>query len=79
VGFDELGGTDDFSTEMMEWRIAQAEVIDYQGDLMRPPDQPGSSSGGGKKTTSSIMGYNRPKKNIRGKDSDGNSSDDNDW
>jgi hypothetical protein len=78
VGFDDLGGTDDFSTEMLEWRIAQAEVIDYQGDLTRPPDQ-SSSSGSNKKSTASIMGYNRPKKNIRGKESDGDSSDDNDW
>lgn len=29
VGFDDLGGRDDFSTEMMEWRIAQSGAIDY--------------------------------------------------
>jgi len=39
VGFTDLGNTDDFSTEMLEWRIAQADVIKYNGDLMVPPDQ----------------------------------------
>lgn len=29
VGFDDLGGRDDFSTEMLEWRIAQSGAIDY--------------------------------------------------
>ena len=29
VGFDDLGGRDDFSTEMMEWRIAQSGAIEY--------------------------------------------------
>ncbi|XP_035232678.1 thioredoxin domain-containing protein 9-like [Stegodyphus dumicola] len=37
VGFDDLGGVDDFSTEILEWRIAQAEVINYSGDLTSPP------------------------------------------
>ncbi|KFM57899.1 Thioredoxin domain-containing protein 9, partial [Stegodyphus mimosarum] len=37
VGFDDLGGVDDFSTEMLEWRIAQAEVINYSGDVTSPP------------------------------------------
>ena len=40
VGFDELGGHDEFSTEMMEWRLARAEVINYSGDLSTPPDKP---------------------------------------
>lgn len=39
VGFDDLGGTDEFTTEMMEWRIARAGVINYAGDLSAPPDQ----------------------------------------
>ncbi|XP_067616595.1 thioredoxin domain-containing protein 9 [Eurosta solidaginis] len=38
VGFTDLGNCDDFSTEMLEWRIAQSGVIDYKGDLMTPPD-----------------------------------------
>uniref|UniRef100_A0A6M2CQI1 Thioredoxin domain-containing protein 9 n=1 Tax=Rhipicephalus microplus TaxID=6941 RepID=A0A6M2CQI1_RHIMP len=39
VGFDDLGGVDDFSTEMLEWRIARAHVIRYSGDLSVPPTE----------------------------------------
>ena len=67
VGFDDLGGKDDFSTEMMEWRIAKADVINYNGDLLTPPDSVDQ-----KKT--SIL--RNPKKTIR--DGDDDSSDD-DW
>lgn len=38
IGFTELGNCDDFSTEMLEWRLAQSQVIDYKGDLLNPPD-----------------------------------------
>ncbi|XP_075228299.1 thioredoxin domain-containing protein 9 [Lycorma delicatula] len=38
VGFTDLGNCDDFSTDMLEWRIAQSGVIDYHGDLLTPPD-----------------------------------------
>lgn len=59
VGFSDLGNCDDFSTEMMEWRIAQSGVIEYNGDLMIPPDMKKKSF------------INRPKKTIRsGYDSD---------
>lgn len=37
VGFTDLGNTDDFDTEMLEWRIARSGVIDYNGDLINPP------------------------------------------
>lgn len=37
VGFTQLGNRDDFSTEMLEWRIAHSEVIEYEGDLSVPP------------------------------------------
>ncbi|KAJ2942231.1 hypothetical protein O0L34_g15778 [Tuta absoluta] len=37
VGFTELGNRDDFSTEMLEWRIARSDVIEYSGDLSAPP------------------------------------------
>jgi hypothetical protein len=37
VGFVDLGNTDDFNTEMLEWRIARADVIEYNGDLVNPP------------------------------------------
>lgn len=39
VGFTDLGNTDEFSTEMLEWRIAHADVIEYSGDLLVPPGQ----------------------------------------
>jgi hypothetical protein len=39
VGFGDLGNKDDFSTEMMEWRLAQSDIIDYNGDKETPPDQ----------------------------------------
>ena len=32
VGFDDLGGVDDFPTEMLEWRLGVAEIIDYKGE-----------------------------------------------
>ncbi|KAL5284171.1 TXNDC9 family protein [Megaselia abdita] len=57
VGFTDLGNCDDFSTEMMEWRIARSEVIDYKGDLMTPPDV--------KKSKPFI---NRVQKTIRGRE-----------
>jgi len=38
-GFEEFGGTDDFSTEMLEWRLGTAGIITYKGDLKTPPDQ----------------------------------------
>lgn len=44
VGFGDLGGHDEFSTEMMEWRIARAGVINYSGDLSQPPDMAPKSS-----------------------------------
>ncbi|CAH0564663.1 unnamed protein product [Brassicogethes aeneus] len=39
VGFSQLGNRDDFSTEVLEWRIAHNQVINYDGDLTTPPDQ----------------------------------------
>merc|ERR1711990_988077 len=32
VGFDQLGGHDHFSTEMLEWRLGVSKVINYKGD-----------------------------------------------
>lgn len=37
VGFTQLGNRDDFSTDMLEWRVAHSEVIEYEGDLSVPP------------------------------------------
>ncbi|KAF2878740.1 hypothetical protein ILUMI_27434 [Ignelater luminosus] len=39
VGFTQLGNRDDFSTELLEWRLAQNKIIEYDGDLSVPPDQ----------------------------------------
>lgn len=68
VGLDDLGGREDFPTEMLEWRIAQANVINYSGDLMSPPVA-------GKAGKGSVLG--KPsKKTIRGKTEDDDDSDD---
>ncbi|KAK9887883.1 hypothetical protein WA026_000187 [Henosepilachna vigintioctopunctata] len=37
VGFTQLGNRDDFTTETLEWRIAQQDIIKYDGDLSTPP------------------------------------------
>lgn len=63
VGFTDLGNCDDFSTELMEWRIARSGAIDYNGDLLTPPDQK-------KRQT-----YVNKNKTIRGKAYDSDSDD----
>ncbi|XP_045622410.1 thioredoxin domain-containing protein 9 [Procambarus clarkii] len=68
VGFTDLGNTDEFSTEVLEWRIGRTDVIEYNGDLMCPP----VSSGPGMKMNV------QKKKTIRGGrrgDSDDSDSD----
>uniref|UniRef100_A0A0V0G5G9 Thioredoxin domain-containing protein 9 n=1 Tax=Triatoma dimidiata TaxID=72491 RepID=A0A0V0G5G9_TRIDM len=37
IGLTKFGNVLDFPTELMEWRIAQFEVIRYEGDLNIPP------------------------------------------
>lgn len=69
VGFDDMGGSDDFPTEMLEWRIARADVITYSGDLMTPP-------GGSGPSRKPVLDHG-PKKTIRGRADD--NSDDEDW
>ena len=32
-GFDELGGTDEFSTQMLAWLLSQHNVLTYDGDM----------------------------------------------
>ncbi|XP_022195901.1 thioredoxin domain-containing protein 9 [Nilaparvata lugens] len=65
VGFTELGNCDDFTTEMLEWRIAQSGAIEYNGDLLNPPDA--------KKVEKKNL---LQKKTIRGRnDSDSDDSD----
>jgi len=68
VGFQDLGNTDDFSTEMLEWRIARANVLTYNGDLSVPPAQ------------SSKKHINKKSKPIiRGMKANGSDDEDNDW
>ncbi len=68
VGFADLGNTDDFDTEMLEWRIARADVIDYQGDLLNPPAN--SKKSHVKQKHKSI---------IRGAKNDESDDENNDW
>lgn len=71
VGFDELGGVDDFSTDMMEWRIAKAGVINYDGDLNSPPES--VAEGDEKPKHRSFITH--VKKNIRGVTGDSDSDE----
>lgn len=66
IGFDDLGGVDDFSTEMLEWRIARAHVIRYSGDLSVPPTE-------GAKERRPMLNFER--KTIRGKAGDDSDDD----
>ncbi|KAI3525456.1 hypothetical protein L1887_04259 [Cichorium endivia] len=40
VGFDELGGSDDFSTEELEERLARNQVIFFEGESSMRPSKP---------------------------------------
>jgi len=71
VGLDDVGGREDFPTEMLEWRIARAGVIEYSGDLLVPP---GDHVTGGAK--SFLAGSGRNKKTIRGTTDDSSGDDD---
>jgi len=64
VGFSDLGNNDEFPTELLEWRIAQAGVIEYSGDLLTPPD----AAARRKQVT-------QKKKGIRGRQDDDSDSD----
>lgn len=72
VGFTDLGNTDDFSTEMLEWRLGHAEVINYKGDLNTPPDQAEA-----KKKTNFVG--KKMKMGRKGKAGVDDSSDEDDW
>lgn len=75
VGFDDLGGSDEFPTEMLEWRLGTTQVINYSGDLANPPCDGKVQSKKGA-AASKIFG-NPSKKTIR--DDGDDSDDDNDW
>ncbi|XP_066476874.1 thioredoxin domain-containing protein 9 [Tiliqua scincoides] len=68
VGFTDLGNTDDFPTEALEWRLGCADIINYSGNLMDPPFQ------NQKKFGTSFTKLD--KKTIRGKNYDSDSDDD---
>lgn len=68
VGFDDMGGKDDFPTEMLEWRIARADIIEYSGDIMTPP------TGKEEVKKSAILAAKKTKKIIR--DAHGDEDDD---
>jgi len=66
IGFTDLGNHDEFSTEILEWRLGKGGVIDYKGDLTSPPDD------NEKKKTINLFG--KKPKTIR----NGNNDDDDD-
>ena len=73
IGFDDLGGGDDFPTVMLEWRLGRADIINYQGDLLEPPLSGKVAPKGNK-----IFGKNKKSKTIRD-DGDTDTDDDGDW
>ena len=71
VGFDDMGGNDDFPTEMMEWRLGAADVINYSGDITAPPIT-------GQVSKKASLLAHKEKKIIKSNAAD-DSSDDDDW
>uniref|UniRef100_A0A9J7ZG82 Thioredoxin domain-containing protein 9 n=2 Tax=Cyprinus carpio TaxID=7962 RepID=A0A9J7ZG82_CYPCA len=69
VGFTDLGNTDEFPTEMLEWRLGCSDIINYSGNLLEPPTVRQKS---GSKFTKV------EKKTIRGKGYDSDSDSDED-
>ncbi|MGH0180647.1 UNVERIFIED_CONTAM: hypothetical protein FKN15_004695 [Acipenser sinensis] len=67
VGFNDLGNTDEFTTEVLEWRLGCSEMINYSGNLMEPPTA-------GQKQGSKFTKVE--KKTIRGRGYDSDSDDD---
>jgi len=76
VGFTDLGNTDEFSTDMLEWRLARSDIINYSGDLMTPPDANNCAS----KKKLNILGKSK-NKTVRGQQVTNaeDSSDNDDW
>jgi len=68
VGFAEFGNCDDFSTEMLEWRLGCGEMLKYAGDINTPPINKSSGSKKSFITTSE-------KKSVRGRRNDNSDSD----
>ncbi|CAL8075936.1 unnamed protein product [Calicophoron daubneyi] len=74
IGFDDLGGHDEFSTAMLEWRLAVGQVINYSGDITTPPD----ATKCGSKSSISFDPRRRETKTIRSKAPEGDEDDDSD-
>lgn len=68
VGFTDLGNCDDFSTEMLQWRLAHSGAIKYDGDLLNPPLKT--------KQGQKIKRVVKTNKIIRGSNNDTSDSDD---
>ncbi|XP_052796926.1 thioredoxin domain-containing protein 9-like [Mya arenaria] len=71
VGFDDLGGKDEFPTEMLEWRLGRAKAINYQGDVLNPPKFANQKD-------TSVFGFVKTKKTIKDGRNNDDSSDE-DW
>lgn len=69
VGFTDLGNTDEFSTEILEWRLGCSDVISYSGNLMEPPTD-------NKKAATKFTKVEKKTIRGRGYDSDSDSEDD---
>ncbi|KAK7882421.1 hypothetical protein WMY93_028595 [Mugilogobius chulae] len=69
VGFTDLGNTDEFTTEMLEWRLGCGDFINYSGNLMEPPTQ-------AKKSSTKFTKVEKKTIRGRGYDSDSDSEDD---
>ncbi|OXA60015.1 thioredoxin domain-containing protein 9 homolog [Folsomia candida] len=67
LGFTDLGNRDDFKTDMLEWRLALKDVIEYEGDKHNPPDHTGPK----KKHQTNII----RKRNIRRGNEDSDDTD----
>ena len=68
VGFDDLGGVDDFPTEMLEWRLGACEMIYFSGEkpsLGKSKPQPRDK----------VFGYVSKRRGIQGNDDESDDSD----
>ncbi|KAJ8013295.1 hypothetical protein DPEC_G00051770 [Dallia pectoralis] len=69
VGFTDLGNTDEFPTEVLEWRLGCSDIINYSGNLMEPPTLT-------QKTGTKFSKVEKKTIRGRGYDSDSGSEDD---
>lgn len=69
VGFDDLGGRDDFPTEMLAWRLGVSEMINHSGE------KPELKKSGKMKEKPTIFGHAQTKKNLRGRMGDDDEDD----